>query len=150
SFCTKDAAPRTAVSRRADRSEAPCPLPEPLCPSAPQVAGAACAGLACVASIGFPRAAGGIRMRRIAAAAGAVALAAAAPGARAAEPGATPPKDATRATMGRIVDSLTFVLPLATSDARFADPSQRLAIEAALAALAEDGASLEAHGKSAD
>ena len=59
-------------------------------------------------------------------------------------------EQATRATMGRLVDSLVFVLPLATSDARFSDPAQREAILAALAALAENGAKLESHSQGRD
>src|SRR5262245_42157027 len=58
--------------------------------------------------------------------------------------------DATRATMGKIVDSLVFVLPLATSDERFADPAQRQAIQAALDALAVEGARVEGHGRGRD
>ncbi len=68
--------------------------------------------------------------------------------AEAAEPAADP--NATRATMGKIVDSLAFVLPLATSDERFADPAQRRAIQAALDALATDGAKVESHGSGSD
>src|SRR5262245_4941646 len=73
-------------------------------------------------------------------------------GAAAAEPAAkpAPAADATKAAMGRIVDSMAFVLPLATSDARFADPAQRQAIQAALDALAADGAQLESHSQGRD
>jgi hypothetical protein len=66
----------------------------------------------------------------------------------AAEPAAG--ADATRATMGRIVDSMAFVLPLATSDDRFADPAQHKAIQAALEALAAEGAKVEGHGRGRD
>src|SRR3990172_8349139 len=68
--------------------------------------------------------------------------------AAAAEPAAT--QQATRATMGRIVDSLPFVLPLATSDERFADPAQRQAIQTALDALAANGEKVESHGQGRD
>ena len=57
---------------------------------------------------------------------------------------------ATRATMGRIVDSLAFVLPLSLSDERFASPAERQAILDALDALAANGAKLESHGQGRD
>jgi hypothetical protein len=69
-------------------------------------------------------------------------------GSRAAEPAAG--SDATRATMGRIVEQLAFVLPLALSDERFADPAQRPAILRALDALAAEGARVESHGQGRD
>jgi len=56
----------------------------------------------------------------------------------------------TRSTMGAILGSLTVVLPLSLSDARYSDPAQREAVRAALQALAADGARLEAHGASQD
>src|SRR5262245_41152489 len=65
-----------------------------------------------------------------------------------AEPAAA--EQATRTTMGQIVDSMAFVLPLATSDERFADPAQRKAIQAALDALAMNAAKVESHGQGRD
>jgi hypothetical protein len=56
----------------------------------------------------------------------------------------------TRVAMGKIVDSLAFVLPLALSDESFADPAQRQAILDALDALAAEGGRLEGHGKERD
>jgi hypothetical protein len=64
-----------------------------------------------------------------------------------------PPAEAaesTRAAMGRIVESLSFVLPLSLDEDRFADPAQRQAILASLDALAESGAQLGSHGSSRD
>ena len=90
-------------------------------------------------------------MHRTAAVARAVALAAGLATTSFAQ--APPPADgsaSTRATMQGLVDSLAFVLPLATSDARFSDPAQRAAIETALSSLAESGAALEAHARGSD
>jgi hypothetical protein len=56
----------------------------------------------------------------------------------------------TRATMARIVAALDFVLPLSLSDARYSDPEARPEILAALATLAESGASLEDHALGRD
>ena len=89
-------------------------------------------------------------MRRIAAAACAAALVGSLSTRSAAEAPVQAQPDPTRAAMGRLVDSLVFVLPLATSDARFGDPAQRQAIQAALAALATEGAALESHGAGRD
>jgi hypothetical protein len=57
---------------------------------------------------------------------------------------------ATRATMGQIVDSLAFVLPLSLDDASFSDPAQRQAILAALDALAANGAKVTSHVEGRD
>lgn len=70
------------------------------------------------------------------------------PPARSQAPAAQP--DATRATMGAIVDSLAFVLPLSLSDEPFADPVQHQAILDALDALANDGDALERHAQRND
>jgi hypothetical protein len=75
-----------------------------------------------------------------------------------AAPAAPPPAPAkedasaaeTRATMGAIVESLAFVLPLSLDDARFADPAQRQAILASLDALAANGSKLTSHGEGRD
>lgn len=68
----------------------------------------------------------------------------------AAPAGASDPDEETRATMARIVAALGFVLPLSLSDARYADPEARPEILAALATLAESGASLEEHAGGRD
>ena len=59
-------------------------------------------------------------------------------------------REATRATMRQIVDSLAFVLPLSLGDEPFADPAQHRAILDALDALAKNGAELESHVQGRD
>ena len=69
-----------------------------------------------------------------------------------AERASTPPPEptATRASMAEIVEALEVALPASLSEARFADPSRRQALEAALGALRDGATTLESHGRERD
>ena len=58
--------------------------------------------------------------------------------------------EATRATMRKIFESIRVLLPLSVNEAKFAAPENRVAIEQALAALADNGSALALHARGTD
>jgi hypothetical protein len=67
-----------------------------------------------------------------------------------ATPAAAQEEAATRAAMGRLVETLAFVLPLSLDDQRFADPKQREEVLSALRMLALQAELVESHGGDKD
>ena len=71
-------------------------------------------------------------------------------GAPAGRAGEAPDAEATRASMDGIFESIRVLLPLSLDDRAFQDPERRAEIQAALDALAADGAALADHGGDRD
>ncbi len=59
-------------------------------------------------------------------------------------------REATRATMRQIFESIRVVLPLSVNETKFAAPENRVAIEQALAALADNANALASHARGTD
>ena len=59
-------------------------------------------------------------------------------------------REATLATMRRIFESIRVVLPLSVNEAKFAAPENRVAIEQALTALADNASALASHARGTD
>jgi len=59
-------------------------------------------------------------------------------------------REATRATMRQIFESIRVVLPLSVNETKFAAPENRAAIERALAALADNANALASHARGTD
>ncbi|MBS1106562.1 MAG: hypothetical protein H6Q91_2064 [Deltaproteobacteria bacterium] len=59
-------------------------------------------------------------------------------------------REATRATMRQIFENIRVVLPLSVNEAKFAAPENRVAVEQALAALANNASALSSHARESD